>query len=281
MGPPPGSFSSDLKKTYSRVELLRPEFTTHTSYVTEKPSSTSEQRQAEYRDKIEKETKIKKGSENLLEALNSKSAKLVKDQKLRVEQELYTSNQKIAILQQGLKDEIQRSKDTANNNGSRLSFLFRHAHGRPSSQQSFQPDSDADSSEPEAESPTFVLAEILQALESVDMPAEYYVNHANKLVELFKRNPTLKYDLAWSEFGLRMQLMLLSDSREVVAAGWRAMRYVMTDRKSLQTIRAHQTDYLVILSLVKESKASVEREQALKFVRAFLDVKDGVYELSP
>lgn len=37
------------------------------------------------------------------------------------------------------------------------------------------------------------------------------------------------------------------------------------------------TDYR---SLVKEGKASVEREQALKFVRAFLDVKDGVQEVS-
>lgn len=33
-------------------------------------------------------------------------------------------------------------------------------------------------------------------------------------------------------------------------------------------------------SLIKERKADVEREQALKFVRAFLDVKDGVREVS-
>lgn len=33
-------------------------------------------------------------------------------------------------------------------------------------------------------------------------------------------------------------------------------------------------------SLVKEGKASVEREQALKFIRAFLDVKDGVKEIA-
>jgi len=33
-------------------------------------------------------------------------------------------------------------------------------------------------------------------------------------------------------------------------------------------------------SLIKERKADVEREQALKFVRAFLDVKDGVSEVS-
>jgi hypothetical protein len=36
----------------------------------------------------------------------------------------------------------------------------------------------------------------------------------------------------------------------------------------------------VYSSLIKERKADVEREQALKFVRAFLDVKDGVSEVS-
>ena len=43
--------------------------------------------------------------------------------------------------------------------------------------------------------------------------------------------------------------------------------------------------YMIVLltsnsSLIKERKADVEREQALKFVRAFLDVKDGVSEVS-
>jgi hypothetical protein len=130
------------------------------------------------------------------------------------------------------------------------------------------------------ESPTYVLAETLQALEIEGMSPDYYVERANSLVELFKRHPTLKYDLAWSVFGLRVQVMLSSDSKEVVAAGYRLTRYAIADRKSLQIIRSLHTDELVILSLVKESKASIEREQALKFVRAFLDVKDGVKEIS-
>ncbi|RYF39707.1 MAG: hypothetical protein EOO38_22895, partial [Cytophagaceae bacterium] len=75
---------------------------------------------------------------------------------------------------------------------------------------------------------------------------EYYVERANSLVLLFRRHPTLKYDLAWSIFGLRMQMMLLSDSREVVAAAYRVMRYAFTDRKSLRIIRALHTDYLVM-----------------------------------
>lgn len=125
-----------------------------------------------------------------------------------------------------------------------------------------------------------VLTETLQQLETDGMQPDYYIERANALVELLKRNPTLKYDLAWSVFSLRVQLMLLSESSDVVAAGYRLTRHAIADKKSLQTIRTLHTDELVILSLVKKEKAVLEREQAVKFVRAFLDVKDGVREIS-
>ncbi|KAF2205609.1 hypothetical protein GQ43DRAFT_477202 [Delitschia confertaspora ATCC 74209] len=279
--PPPGSFSSELRTTVSRSETPRLDFTALPSVTGKDLQTTSEQRQAELQDQIEKEIKIKNGSENLLEALNSKNAKQTKDQRLRVEAELNASNRKLAQLRLGLEAEIQRSKEIKSPPApvqSRLSYLFRNS---PSSSPSRQPvDDDEDEMEQESESPTFVLSEMLQALEAEGMQPEYYVEKANSLVDLFKRHPTLKYDLAWSIFGMRMQTMLLSDSREVVAAGYRLMRHAITDRKSIQIIRGLHTDYLVILSLVKESKASVEREQALKFVRSFLDVKDGIEELS-
>ncbi|KAI9659927.1 MAG: hypothetical protein M1821_001279 [Bathelium mastoideum] len=276
---PPGSFSSELKSTISRSETPAGlGGYTHYGDGAADDNITSEQRQAEFRSRIDKETKIKVGSENLLEALNAKNAKQTRDQRLRVESELNSSNRKIAQLKSDLEAEIQRAKDQPSSPGSRLSYLFHNAPPRSPSRQ--LGDRDDGEVEEEAESPSFVLSEIFQALEAEDMPPHFYVERANSLAELFKRHPTLKYDLAWSIFGLRIQAMLLSDSREVVAAGYRLLRYAVTDRKSLQTIRSFHTDYLVIVSLVKESKASIEREQALKFVRAFLDVKDGVKEIS-
>lgn len=274
----PGSFSSQLRPTQTHDGRLRPDFDTHAIIVGPDSNSTPEQRQAELQDQIEKETKIKMGSENLLEALNVKNAK--KDQRLEVERQLNISNNKLAQLKTILASEIQKAKDIKSppvDPQSRLSFLFRRNLSRSPSRHVAQQE---EQDEEETESPTFVLAEILQALEMAGMPPEYYVTKSNALVDLFKRHATLKYDLAWSIFGLRMQMMLLSDSREVVAAAYRVMRYAITDRKSLQTIRGLHTDYLVILSLVKETKASVEREQALKFIRAFLDVKNGVEEIS-
>ncbi|KAF2262636.1 hypothetical protein CC78DRAFT_498166 [Lojkania enalia] len=277
---PPGSFSSELRPSISRDGRLRPDFDTHAIIVGDDSNTTTEQRQAELQDQIEKETKIKIGSENLLEALNAKNAKNTRDQRQKVEEELSISNRKLAQLRLGLAAEIQRAKEVKSppaDPQSRLSYLFRRNLSRSPSRHVVQKEEEE---EQETESPTFVLDNILQALEANGMTPEYYVERANSLVDLFKRHPTLKYDLAWDIFGLRMQTMLLSDSREVVAAAYRVMRYSFTDRKSLQIIRGLHTDYLVILSLVKESKASVEREQALKFVRSFLDVKGGVEEIS-
>jgi rapamycin-insensitive companion of mTOR len=283
-GPAPGSFTSELKGTISRPDVPRYEVGSFAGTVEDGglPGHTTEQRQAEFRDKIEKETKIKIGTENLLEALNTKKEKHIREQRRVVESELNTSNRKIAQLKSDLSAEIQRSKEIPlHSPKERMSAqLFRAAPVRsPPSQQTMLQDEEEPEYDPESESPSYILAEILQALEAADLPSDYYVNHANELVELFKRHPTLKYDLAWSIFGLRMQVLLLSDNREVVAAGYRLLRYAITDRKSLQTIRSLHTDYLVILSLVKESKARVEREQALKFVRAFLDVKGGTKEI--
>ena len=245
---------------------------------------------------------MRTGTENMLEALLAKNPKHTKDQRLRVESELSMSNRKIAELHSELEEEKIRAQVVPSTPSmSHLSSLFRGSPSRPSSSRGAGAASGGggigggaginggvDSAvtdddyrvDGDTESPSYVLTETLQALEMEAMAPDFYVERANSLVELFKRHPTLKYDLEWTVFGFRVQLMLLSDSREVVAAGYRLTRYAVADRKSLQIIRNLHTDELVILSLVKESKASIEREQALKFIRAFLDVKDGVHEIS-
>lgn len=282
-GQPPGSFSSDLKAVATpRAGTPRADMSVATAadYFGVEGAKSSEVRQHDLRDKINKETKIKIGSENLLEALISKNAKQTKDQRLRVESELTLSNRKLQELNTQLEDEIERSKRPATPGRDRLSGLFQGSPLKSPVRDERLSQDQFSLVEQESESPTYILAELLQALETEGMQPDYYVDRANSLVELFKRYPTLKYDLAWPIFGLRVQTMLLSESREVVAAGYRVTRHAIADQKSLKTIRSLNTDNLVILSLIKDSKASIEREQALKFVRAFLDVKDGIKELS-
>lgn len=281
---PPGSFSSDLKSvTLPRSGTPRADlgtFINGSDYFGAEGGASSEQRQKELRDKINKEIKIKIGSENLLEALISKNAKQTRDQRQKVESELTSSNRKLLELNSRLEDEIEQAKRPTTPSRDRLSGLFQGSPMKSPAQACRASQDQFSLTEPESESPTIVLANVLQALEVEGMQPDYYVERANNLVELFKRYPSLKYDLVWPIFGLRIQTMLLSESREVVAAGYRVTRHAIADRKSLRTIRGLNTDSLVILSLIKENKASIEREQALKFIRAFLDVKDGIQELS-
>lgn len=277
--PPAGGFNSGLRGvSFSRGTGPRLDlgYSSPGSVAMDDGDITTEQRQAIIRDKIEKELKIKSGIENMLEALLSKNPKQTREQRLRAESELSSSHRKLEQLEQELEQEMSRSHTSERNGLSHLSTLFGNNIARTLRGTSVISEGD----ESETESPTYVLAETLQALEVEGKQPDYYIERANSLVELFKRNPTLKYDLEWTVFGLRVQMMLLSEPREVVAAGYRLTRHAITDRKSIQIIRSLHTDELVMLSLMKETKTSVEREQALKFIRAFLDVKDGVSELS-
>ncbi len=205
----------------------------------------SEQVLSTLRESLNREMKIKEGSENMLEALNTKKAKQTKEQRQRVEAELNSSNQKIKELRNQI-TELQRPKPPTTPTRTRMDVVFQSSNGLRSPHSATKSAAGSELDEP-TESPTYALAEILQALEVEGLTPDYYVGHANNLVELFKRYPTLKYDLVWSVFGLRMQVMLLSESREVVAAGYRMTRYAISDISSLQKIRSLNTDYLVVL----------------------------------
>lgn len=210
----------------------------------EDDGQVSEQMISALRESLNREMKIKEGSENMLEALNAKKAKQTKDQRLRVEAELNSSSVRIKDLKNQIQ-ELQRPKAPTTPTRNRMVGLFQN--NGPRSPGSAPKSAEGSEYGEQTESPTYALAELLQALELEGLTPDYYVSRANSLVDLFKRHPTLKYDLVWSIFGLRMQVMLLSESREVVAAGYRMTRHAISDLSSLQKIRSLNTDYMVIL----------------------------------
>lgn len=253
----PGSFSSELRsqmmssRAGSRVDVGSVYPGSMMDKVEEDEGDTIvEQALATLKERLNREMKIKEGSENMLEALNTKKAKQAKEQRQRVEAELTASNTRIKELRQKITDtqrtrQIPPATPTRNRTGTGNQEILPQPNGlrSPHSASRSGVGSDVDESH---ESPTFALAELLQALEVEGMTPEYYVSRSNQLVDLFKRHPTLKYDLVWSVFGLRMQVMLLSESREVVAAGYRMTRYAISDVASLKKIRSLNTDYVVI-----------------------------------
>ncbi|KAH7140733.1 Rapamycin-insensitive companion of mTOR, N-term-domain-containing protein [Dactylonectria macrodidyma] len=281
-GGAPGSFSSELRsRAGSRGDAASMYPTSFMDKVDEDDADAlTDKAIASLKERLNREMKIKEGSENMLEALNSKKAKQAKEQRQKVEAELNASNTRIRELRQKLTDtqrtrQIPPTTPTRNRTGSNVD-----ANVVRSPQSVTRSGGIGSDVEEPTESPTYALAELLQALEVEGMTPEYYVTRGNQLVSLFKRHQNLKYDLVWSVFGLRMQVMMLSESREVAAAGYRMTRYAISDVASLKKIRSLNTDFMVIRSLNNYRKADVEREQALKFIRAFLDVKGGVKEIS-
>lgn len=246
--PGPGSFSSDLRShaVSSRAVSRGGEGYGAMDRLNEdEDDAAAEKTLASLRETLKREIKIKEGSENMLEALNSKKAKQAKDQRQRVEAELKASNQRIRLLTDRIAEAEQNRIAPLTPSRTRADIVFQSSTGLRSPKSVSRSGAGSDLDEP-TESPTFALAEILQALEVDGMNPAYYVGRANSLVDLFKRHPTLKYDLVWSVFGLRTQAMLLSESREVVAASYRMTRYAISDVSSLKKIRTLNTDYIVV-----------------------------------
>lgn len=241
----PGSFSSDMRsqlgpsRAGSRLDI----YNTLGPLDELRDASDTEKMLAALREDLVRENKIKEGSENMLEALNTKKLKQVKEQKAKVEAELHASHFRIKTIKKQI-EEIQQVRSAAPITPTRPSWDALPLRNMRSPQSLSR--SGAGSDIEEAFDPTYRLGELLAALEVEGLTPEFYVAKANSLVDLFKSHPILKYDLVWSIFGLRMQVMLLSESREVVAAGYRMTRYTMSDRASLKRIRSLNTDYLVI-----------------------------------
>ena len=134
--------------------------------------------------------------------------------------------------------------------------------------------------QPGGTSPTWSLSEILAALEKKGQVAGFYVDQSNTLVHLLKMNPLLKYDLKWRAFGPRIQGLLSNQIKEVSAAGFRVARYTIGNVDSIKQLRSFNLDFFVIRSLSRDLRSNVDREQALRVIRAYLAVKDGVYQIS-
>ncbi|KAI5778923.1 Rapamycin-insensitive companion of mTOR, N-term-domain-containing protein [Geopyxis carbonaria] len=262
----PGSFSASLRSATTAVmtpNTIAGDFSSPAS-----PNS-SEKLVEELTGQLNRAMKYKEGAENLLQVLDSKKEKEAKKARNEAEKEYNARNFEISQLKNQIAA-ITNPRDTAV-----LPINVEKFH--EAAPPDYRPTT-AEEDEPDGESPTVSLTDILRGLEEKGNRSEYYIEKANQLVALLKRHPNLKYELNWDTFGRRLQSMLLHESKEVVAAGYRATRYALTDSKSLRTVRGLHTDQLVVLSLV--SRSNVEREQALKFVRAFLEISGGVSEIS-
>jgi hypothetical protein len=129
-------------------------------------------------------------------------------------------------------------------------------------------------------SPTFTVTDLLTSLGDRTQDGEYLVTKGNDLVLLLQKFPYIKEDLILSAFGHRLQNLLTHQKKEVVATGYRICRYVVFDATSIQALITLKLDVLIIITLAKGAHYNVEREQALKLLRKFIDIPGGSEEIT-
>jgi rapamycin-insensitive companion of mTOR len=267
----PGGFSSSMRTTSTAAMASSTDLTTATM-----TQISSEALVEELQDQLNKAQKYQEGAENYLQVFEKdpKRAKEAKKARIEAEKEYNERTREITLLQNQI-DALKTQRGTPVKPRSIETFPNRPI---PFIANGARAIGGSRTETPGSESPTVSLTDVLRDMEEPSQRNEFYIEKANQLVVLLKKHPNLKYELNWDTFGHRLHSMLLHECKEVVAAGYRVTRSALTDVHSLRMVRKLNVDQVVILSLV--SKSIVEREQALKFVRAFLEIPNGVSELS-
>ncbi|CAG84739.2 DEHA2A10230p [Debaryomyces hansenii CBS767] len=129
-------------------------------------------------------------------------------------------------------------------------------------------------------SPTWLLSDILQSFSSIRDTDEYQiVSKGNDLVSILIKYPHLKNDIVLKSFLNKIQFMLYHDVSEVRATGYRIMRYIISNYESLTMLIQSKILIFIIISLSTNSSL-LEKEQALKLIREFLNIPKGTDNLS-
>lgn len=139
------------------------------------------------------------------------------------------------------------------------------------------------STESNAESPTWLLSDLLSNLSSLKDKDEYsIVQKSNDLVSLFQSYPKLKEEVQIKTVLPRIQFMLYHPVPEVRSSCYRILRHLIVNYDSLILLGQLKLLIFIITSLANDQyKASlIEMTQALKLIRQYLTIDKGADLLS-
>lgn len=155
------------------------------------PHLTDKQWRMELLDKLEIEAKIKDGAENMLQVLDkkekSKTDTTREGMRSRVESELNASVARIALLNEQLR-EVPVGHDVP------IRGIHQQNHIHTNNHMNGGGDG-MDTDDTNNESPSWLISNIVQALDDPAVNADDLVTKCNELVRVFTRYPLQKYDL--------------------------------------------------------------------------------------
>ncbi|KAI5970843.1 hypothetical protein CANMA_000003 [Candida margitis] len=139
------------------------------------------------------------------------------------------------------------------------------------------------SNDSNAESPTWLLSDLLSNLSSLKDKDEYsIVQKSNDLVSLFQSYPNLKEEVQIKTVLPRIQFMLYHPVPEVRSSCYRILRHLIVNYNSLILLGQSKLLIFIITSLANDQYKSslVEMTQALKLIRQYLTIDKGADLLS-
>ncbi|GME93799.1 unnamed protein product [Ambrosiozyma monospora] len=128
---------------------------------------------------------------------------------------------------------------------------------------------------PRNTSATVELADILHSLGEKDVAPDFLIRKSNQLVELLQDNEHLKQDLMLRSIIHKIQNLLLNTNSIVTGCGFRVLRYLLNDIDSLVLFNKLNLDLFIVHSLGKDDSNVIEREEALRLLRVYLQIEGG------
>ncbi|EPQ54453.1 hypothetical protein GLOTRDRAFT_116357 [Gloeophyllum trabeum ATCC 11539] len=106
------------------------------------------------------------------------------------------------------------------------------------------------------------------------------VDAMNRLVGILQRNLRVRYAVNISEV-VHVALLGLSDrcSKQCRACAYRLIRHALVDSDSIARLQEQPLDWYLVKSLARDNKHAVEKEQAVKLIRAIVEI--GTMRRSP
>lgn len=218
--------------------------------------------------RLEIETRLKEGAENLLQVLDTRTKDRPKEaretRRLQVMEELSQTNMRIAALR-------RRIDDMADTNPPAKSKRRHQNEALPASRPKLSTISSSTSSRISAnESPTSILTNMAANIGLLEQDASITVDRANEFVRFLRRQNNYKFDLSHSVIEPVLLHLCSSSNSHLVAAGYRMLRHIISDAHTGTTLFSSNLERCVIVSLSKDHKFGIEREQAIKLTRTYL-----------
>lgn len=121
------------------------------------------------------------------------------------------------------------------------------------------------------ETATWLVSDYMQSLQNTNTSVDFIIKKANDFVELLIEHSELRKELILPSFMTSLQNLLLQDDKLIAAAAFRICRYLIDGTDFIDHLLDLRLDAFIVISLSKENSFQVEREQALKLARSFID----------